>query len=135
MPQLLPGKYNKKWLAFYIVMILILGAVLTICRLSFFKTNINSRSIFSLFIISIVLSSITAASGFFGARVICAFSLLGSVIGVVFMLYLYSGKSGWGDVAGLLIFIMIYIIATALGIIVELVLYYKNTQKTNERKK
>jgi hypothetical protein len=126
MSKLLPGKYNKRWLVFYIVMILVLGAVLTICRISFFKVNITSRSVFSLFIISIVLSSVTSATGFFGLRVICTFSLIGTALGIIFMLYIYSGKTGWEDIAGLLTFIMVYIIFTALGIAVEIIMHYRN---------
>lgn len=131
MTKLLPGKYNRNWLFFYIVMILVLGAVLTISRISFFKAFINSRNIFSLFIVAIVLSSITAGSGYFGAKIICTFSLIGTVLGIIFMLYIYSGKTGWEDIAGLLTFIMIYIIAAAIGVAVELIIYYRSNGKSS----
>lgn len=129
MTKIFPGKYDRRWLAFYIIMTAVLGAVLVICKISFFNFAINTQNIFSMFIIAIVLASITSAAGYFGARIICTFSLIGTFIGIIFMIYVYLTRTGWEDIAGLLIFIMIYIIFSAIGTAVEIINYYKHRQK------
>lgn len=131
MKIIFPGKFNKHWLVFFLINIILIGAVLSICSIVYFKQNINFRYIMSLFIISVILSSITSASGYFGARIVSAFSLLGITVGILFMIYAYATKTGFGDIAGLMLLIMIYLIGLSIGIIAEIIVYYKKHDKSN----
>ena len=131
MKTIFPGKLSRQWLIFFLINIILIGAVLSICSIIYFKQNINYRYIMSLFILSIVLSSITSASGYFGARIVSAFSLLGIVLGILFMLYAYATKTGFGDIAGLMLFIMVYLIGLSFGIIAQIIVHYKKRDKGN----
>ena len=115
----LPIKKSKNWF-------MISGVFLIINTIAIFYSrmllglSLDTKNVIALTGISIVIS-LLPTTGYFGLRILPVMSMLGNILGIIYMYFIILGNraQGWNDITSMIALLYFVALGTVLGILME----------------
>jgi len=128
--KIIPAKHSKKWASLFGIYFVAIFAVSLLCQL-IIQTHLTFMLLIGLVAISLVFSLVICFGGFLGGMLFFGISTLGTILGLLYMLYIsiFNAASGWNDIISLVGFSVFFSFSAAAGIITEGVYYILSRQK------
>jgi hypothetical protein len=120
--RLLPNKYEKRWVWYFLIYSIILLPLLSIPQI-ILSGSIALRSIIGLAGLAVLISLVTCGGGFLGGKYFFTLFTAVTVTGAGYMLFITVTQrlTGWADLTGFAGFLSITIIGFIIGLVGQLV--------------
>jgi len=122
---MIPQKKSSKWIGVFIFYTIIIFISLFTTRVML-SSEMLSRYILGLLIISVSSALIPCIGGFFGKRIFFIIYTLSVIVSILYMFYIVLGNTapGWGDLTSIISYIYIVTVGAFLALVMEIVSYF-----------
>jgi hypothetical protein len=122
--KIIPTKYSVKWLYWFIGLSLLFVSGLYAALDPSKTLGWHSQDWVGILVLGIGSAFLCNLLGFFNLRIGFLFALLGVLAGIVVFSSYVGAMEGFGDLAGLMSFIMLTILGALIGLAAELIVYW-----------
>lgn len=118
--RVIPGSRSKQWFTWFAASWLVTTLLLWLVRFVVLGQSWTGVHAFRFCLIALVVSAVASISGWLGARRLALSIQAGNLLGLLCMAIASRDKTGWEDLASLLIYMELLAIGLAVGLVLEL---------------
>ncbi|MEK0315508.1 hypothetical protein [Cohnella sp. 56] len=119
--RVIPVSRSKQWFAWFAASWLVTTLLLWLVRFTVLGQSWTGVHAFRFCLIALVVSAVAALSGWLGARWLALSIQAGNLIGLLCMALVVSrDRTGWEDLASLLVYMELLALGLAVGLLLEL---------------
>jgi len=122
--QVVPEKYSAKWMYWLIGSSLLFVVGLYVALDPSKTSGWLGQDWFGILILGIGAAFLCTLLGFLNLRIAFMFALVGVLIGIVVFASNVRTTNGFGDLSGLMFFLLLTILGALLGLAAELIIYW-----------
>ncbi|GMK41925.1 hypothetical protein PCCS19_49840 [Paenibacillus sp. CCS19] len=120
----IPAARSRVWYKLIIPLTsIITAAMLLLIRFVLFGQPFSFTILLRFTLLAVVLCAIAGIAGWFGARLMWLFTMLGTLIGLIWMASMSTTDTGWEDLASLLAFVQCVLLGLIIGPLAELAVF------------
>ncbi|MWC27900.1 hypothetical protein [Paenibacillus sp. MMS18-CY102] len=116
----IPAARSRHWFAVTYIAAIVMAVSLCCIRFGLFGQTLTLTHALRFTLLAIALTALPGLLGWFGARLLWLFAMIGNAAGLAFMAQASRAMTGWEDLTSLLMFLFTVIGGYIIGIIAEI---------------